>query len=759
MTSHSESELPVGHGSERRSLQSAYPNEEDCEAEYAPLSPAYVSCASTPIIQPSYSSDLVLQDEWPSAQGCRMREDSERCLQPGQLYDTHATCTEMENENEELHSCVQQLPEILAALQGIKAENAIMKLEIQQISSYKWDHPRKDCSPYTSSTTSFRQITGQMRDGKLSPRHDQPQAPEYHTSTQRPSTHPYQYAEAVHNQHGEPSRDTCHPNMGGSPVMPGLQEKTYQGSKPSIPTLTTADPIEFSRLSMALENLLPVDATERFKRLLGADSYCKSTYPYTNTMQALIKMYGQQHKLVLPNTAEVMDGPNTKTGDVKAFKLFSLRLGPEGTVELDCGSHVSRLQSKLPYELWTSSYIHQLRVTIPSLFDFSDWLEYELQVQDDGCRMIGFQPETSIRRKEGRSDPRSFKKSTSILMGAENPMTGSDIPTPAPEVTHKAARAKGRLQAYCPYCDNDNHFLNGCANFKEISNEQKQSWLRKNNRCWCCGRGHHASKCNLKVPCKMFNKPEVDTREHSCLVNTTKDILYADRPVHSRKVLLKVSKVVIANGEKSITNRFFMGRRSHSLSPITNQHKKFHIQGAFTVERLGLAEQTYPVASLKKRYRHLAKLPLQPLDEVQLVLLIGSDCPHLVTPIEPVRLRPPGPTHEIRHGLNSHQCLFTAVSTNAELFDQVKKLWQMDVTPYQRTMRVNVDRIRRYATPLLCVQNMPDLHMPKEAVLPQLRSIDRKLLKNPEQACAYKAEIERLKDTGYALTSRVESES
>lgn len=55
----------------------------------------------------------------------------------------------------------------------------------------------------------------------------------------------------------------------------------------------------------------------------------------------------------------------------------------------------------------------------------------------------------------------------------------------------------------------------------------------------------------------------------------------------------------------------------------------------------------------------------------------------------------------------------------------------------------------RYATPLLRVQNMPTLHMPKEAVLPQLRNIERKLIKYPEQALAYKTEVERLKNAGY----------
>lgn len=60
-------------------------------------------------------------------------------------------------------------------------------------------------------------------------------------------------------------------------------------------------------------------------------------------MQALIKMYGQPHKLVLQNIGEVMDAHNIRTGDVKTFKMFALCVhslvsmlelhGPEGTVE------------------------------------------------------------------------------------------------------------------------------------------------------------------------------------------------------------------------------------------------------------------------------------------------------------------------------------------------------------------------------------------------------------------------------------------
>nr|XP_021334729.1 uncharacterized protein LOC101884915 [Danio rerio] len=880
-------------GSERGCQQLTYSSDEEVNAEYAPLSTERESHAFTPISQRSPTSDLVLQDEWQSTP----REEDEKYHQSQQ-----SAWEEMQRENDELRSCIRQMPEILSVLRGLKEENIVMKREIQQLASNvaiqhkpvaRLPAPRPDVpetvhsqplSPTQSSdfpqypSGQIKQITEQMRDCTVSPLPvEQPQAlPRYRTPNPRLAPHlqPHPHSEPIHYyepRENYPShsdqRQSYH--MQRSRIVPPSavpysQERTYRGPKPSIPFLSTSDPREFSRLRMALENLLPSDASERFRyqiltdhlqleeALLVADSYCNSTHPYTDTMQALINMYGQPHKLVLQNIAEVMDGPNIRTGDVEAFKLFALRvrslvsmleqLGPEGNVELDCGSHVSRLQSKLPHELRTSfkRYIHPMRVAIPTLIDFSNWLEYELQVQDDGVKTSGFTPGPSNKKRLEYRNPKAARKPTTILLGTEKPMSGRTSQPQASEVTPKSARFKGRLSAYCPYCDNTNHFLNGCANFKDLTKEQKESWIRKNNRCWCCGRSHHASKCTLKSPCKTCNRrhlcilhdvnertvdsTETATKENSCLVNTTKDVLYVDRPVYSRKVLLKVSKVIITNGDKSIeayavlddgSERTILlhtaaqelnlkgqpedlilrtvrqdqqvlhgAAVSFTVSPVSNKHKKFSIQGAFTAERLGLAEQSHPVASLQKRYCHLAGLPLQQIDRVQPVLLIGSDCPHLVTPIEPVRLGPPGgpaavrtrlgwtlqgPTHEIKHGRNTHQCLFTAIPHNAELFAQVERLWQMDVIPYrnekvvtrskldheairllqEKTVRVNVDGIMRYATPLLRVQHMPTLHMPKEAVLPQLRSIERKLMKTPDQACAYKAEIERLKNAGY----------
>lgn len=229
-----------------------------------------------------------------------------------------------------------------------------------------------------------------------------------------------------------------------------------------------------------------------------ADSYSHSRQPYTDTMLALTKMYGQPHKLAVQRIAEVMDGPDVRSGDGKAFRLFALRvrslvgmleqLGMRGRVELQCGSHVSRLLGKLPHDLTAGfrRFIHPLRVTIPTLMDFAEWLEYELEVQEESMKCVSSKREESAsRRKETWRDTKQTSKSTTILLStnkAAEPSTPVASTTPEPSASQQSKKERGK--AYCPYCDNDKPFLNSCANFKQLTKEQKVAWIKGNNRCW-----------------------------------------------------------------------------------------------------------------------------------------------------------------------------------------------------------------------------------------------------------------------------------
>ncbi|KAL0203752.1 hypothetical protein M9458_001770, partial [Cirrhinus mrigala] len=115
-----------------------------------------------------------------------------------------------------------------------------------------------------------------------------------------------------------------------------------------------------------------------------------------------------------------------------------------------------------------------------------------------------------------------------------------------------------------------------------------------------------------------------------------------------------------------------------------------------------------------------------------------SDYPHLITPVEPVRLGPPngpaaiktrldwtlqGPTQRIKHRLPSQQCLFTATSGSyTDLYRQVEKLWQLDVLPYRSEKLIT------------CSKQDQEYHS----------ALD------PVQAAAYRGEMNKLKEAGYA---------
>lgn len=64
------------------------------------------------------------------------------------------------------------------------------------------------------------------------------------------------------------------------------------------------------------------------------------------------------------------------------------------------------------------------------------------------------------------------------------------------------------------------------------------------------------------------------------------------------------------------------------------------------------------------------------------------------------------------------------------------------------TERVNVNGVLRYATPLLRKSNTTLFQATKEAVMPSLRSMEKRLAKDPERAAAYNTEIQKLETSG-----------
>ncbi len=66
----------------------------------------------------------------------------------------------------------------------------------------------------------------------------------------------------------------------------------------------------------------------------------------------------------------------------------------------------------------------------------------------------------------------------------------------------------------------------------------------------------------------------------------------------------------------------------------------------------------------------------------------------------------------------------------------------------RKTLTLEIEGVRRLATPLLRHKDIPLLNATRDSVLPNLRSVERRLLKDPEKAETYQAEMSRLLETG-----------
>lgn len=181
--------------------------------------------------------------------------------------------------------------------------------------------------------------------------------------------------------------------------------KTYHWLTPRIPSLTSPDPRQFMRMKIALENVLPEDATERLKfqiltnhlkceeALLVANSFISSMQPYTEAMKMLTDMYGQPDRIIIQQIRALVNGPDIQTGDKHAFLIFVLRVrsmvemlkqqGNQSHYELNSCSQASLLVNKLPEDLQNSfnRFTEKQKITLPTLLHLSEWLNNEMRIQ------------------------------------------------------------------------------------------------------------------------------------------------------------------------------------------------------------------------------------------------------------------------------------------------------------------------------------------------------------------------------------------
>lgn len=192
-----------------------------------------------------------------------------------------------------------------------------------------------------------------------------------------------------------------------------------------------------------------------------------------------------------------------------------------------------------------------------TLLDFSQWLQHESWCQDlDGQSAAKGTKEKQAPKQEGHQG----KRFVMVLHGAKEKedVLGQGSST----------KKKGKAKPYSLFCDNAEHYLSQCTAVTKLSEERLKEWIQTNRRCWRCARPHQAAQCNLKKPCSLCQGKhlqvlhEVNVRApeetakppngESCLMNSTAEMLYVDSPAEGNLVLLKVIRVLLQHGDRTL---------------------------------------------------------------------------------------------------------------------------------------------------------------------------------------------------------------
>ena len=215
------------------------------------------------------------------------------------------------------------------------------------------------------------------------------------------------------------------------------------------------------------------------------------------------KQYGQPRQLVQSELGAILNAPTLKFGDSEAFDAFSLSIqslvgmlrtleGQNG-YELRCGSHVDRLLSKMPPSYRDGFVEYCLNQGILrtgtdqtyTLPDLSSWLQMKSQAKRIAGRAASLYNYEAPKppKKDQRPFNRPKEKSTAFLLTA----SGDQSPTGRSSQPKSPSKPK----PYCPHCDNKDHFLNACTEFKKLNTNQVVRWIKD---------GHVGSADDLTSP-------------------------------------------------------------------------------------------------------------------------------------------------------------------------------------------------------------------------------------------------------------------
>lgn len=156
------------------------------------------------------------------------------------------------------------------------------------------------------------------------------------------------------------------------------------------------------------------------------------------------------------------------------------------------------------------------------LLYLSSWLQMKSQakrIADRAASLHNYEA-PKAQRKEQRPFNKPKQKLTVFLLIASSEQTSKGR-----SVTPKSFKPKPS----CPHCDNKEHYLNACTEFKKLTTNHIVQWITDGQRCWKSGGSHQPEVCTLKRPCNTCKKQHL-TVLHDAVQQTQKSVLLVTAP-------------------------------------------------------------------------------------------------------------------------------------------------------------------------------------------------------------------------------------
>ena len=488
--------------------------------------------------------------------------------------------------------------------------------------------------------------------------------------------------------------------------------------------------------------------------------------------------------------------------------------------DLKAEANVSLAVDKLSQELkikWKDN-TKTTNLERPSLVDFSVWLKGQADIYDDCCYPSKF-PSRPNKNKTGGSNGLNERQNT----------FSSNL-SPHPKTTKFS----------CIMCDGQEHKLSSCPRFKVLSVEERLNEVQKHKLCFSCfSPKHWFSNCSNKKQCgvngctrshnallhNLRNVSSVESSDAVSAINpeaqaevglSTEHSNTSHRSSHT-SVLLQVVPVtlygpkgyfntyamldtgstcsllladvarrlgldgplesVVLNGIQK-TSELVTKRVNVQVSQVNDFGTQFDVNGVLVVDHLNVPEKKVKLKELQERWPHLSDLELTEVAGTQVTLLLGSDVPELIVPLE-TRHGPKGSPVGVRTGigwtvtgrLRGHiqecesVCKVHVATPDEELNETVKTWWRTEnfgcrndndtqrSVEDERVMKFLDENTRkvdgRYEVPLIWRNDKVELPDNFAAAAQCLNFLEKKLNRNPELAERYRKTIDMDMEKGY----------